>query len=125
MKYVFSLTLLFASSVYAQHSSIIFSHNDYLQDNPFEAAYSLQVGFVEADVFLHDNSLMVAHTASEIEADRTLENLYLEPIKNKIRTHHGNIFAEATRQLTLMIDLKSEGIPTLNAIVDHLKKIRK
>jgi alkaline phosphatase len=124
MKYIFSLAFLLTSAVYAQKSSVIFSHNDYLQEKPFETAYSLQVGYVEADVFLRDNNLMVAHTASEINESRTLDNLYLEPIRNKIKNNSGNIFPNVTQKLTLMIDLKSEGIPTLNAIVDHLKNYK-
>ena len=106
---------------YAQNSAIIFSHNDYLQDNPFEKAYNLNVGYIEADVFLRGNKLMVAHTAVEIKSERTLENLYLDPIKNKIKTNSGNIYPDTSKQLTLMIDLKTEGITTLNAIVEHLK----
>ncbi len=122
MKKLLFLALLCSGCVHAQRSSsIIFSHNDYMQDKPVETAYRLEVGYVEADVFLRGNNLMVAHTASEIDPARTLEKLYFEPIKSKIRNNSGNIFPDGTRQLTLMIDLKSEGLPTLNAIVDRLK----
>lgn len=114
--------LIVTCPVYAQTSAVIFSHNDYLQQKPFESAYSLGVGYVEADVFLQNDKLMVAHTTSEISGDRTLENLYLDPIKLKIKKNNGQIFSSAEQKLTLMIDLKTEGIATLNAIVKSLAR---
>lgn len=123
MKYVIVfLTFIISNAVDAQNSSIIFSHNDYLQKNPFESAYQLNIGYVEADVFLRGDKLMVAHTAAEIQSDRTLESLYLDKIKSKLHENEGSLFPDASRKMTLMIDLKSEGISTLNAIVQHLKK---
>ncbi|HEY0744721.1 MAG TPA: alkaline phosphatase, partial [Chryseosolibacter sp.] len=95
---------------------------DYLQKNPFESAYQLNIGYVEADVFLRGDKLMVAHTAAEIKPDRTLESLYLDKIKSKLHENEGSLFADASEKMTLMIDLKTEGVPTLNAIVQHLKK---
>jgi alkaline phosphatase len=122
MKYIFTFALCFAQVVYAQeNSSMIFSHNDYLQEKPFETAYNLAVGYVEADVFLREGKLMVAHTSGEINPERTLGKLYLDPINVKIKNNAGNIYPDGSRKLTLMIDLKSEGIATLNAIVEHLK----
>jgi alkaline phosphatase len=119
---LFVAFLCISITTYSQEqSSIIFSHNDYLQDKPFETAYKLGVGYVEADVFLRDDKLMVAHTSIEIVRERTLETLYLEPINRKIQNNSGNIYAAASRSLTLMIDLKTEGISTLNAIVAQLK----
>jgi alkaline phosphatase len=123
MKYLAVLLIGISLTSYSQHkSSRIFSHNDYLQDKPFESAYSLNVGYVEADVFLREEELMVAHTGVEIKRDRTLKTLYLDPIKNKIKQNKGNIYHEALQHLTLMIDLKTEGISTLNSIVKELNK---
>jgi alkaline phosphatase len=123
MKYLFFALLLGLSvSAYSQESSKIFSHNDYLQAQPFETAYSLKVGYVEADVFLRDGKLLVAHTAIEIKQERTLDQLYFDPIKSKIQNNAGTVYPEPSLQLVLMIDLKTEGLSALNAIVDHLKK---
>lgn len=117
MKYIFFL--YFAGLSFAlngQHSSaIIFSHNDYLQPEPFHSASKLGVGYVEADVFLRDGRLMVAHTADEIRAEKTLRELYFNPVKEKITAKNRQL-----DHLTLMIDLKTEGISTLNAIVSEL-----
>ena len=102
-------------------TSRIFAHNDYAGSNPFHRAYGLQVGYIEVDVFLVRNALMVAHEASEIQPDRTLEDLYLRPLSKHVEENSGFAFKDRERHLTLMIDLKTAGVPTLNAIVRCLK----
>lgn len=103
-------------------TSQIFAHNDYAGSHPFHRAYGLQVGYIEVDVFLVRNDLMVAHETKEIQADRTLEELYLRPLSKYVLENEGFAFKDRTRHLTLMIDLKTAGVPTLNAIVRCLKK---
>jgi alkaline phosphatase len=98
--------------------SAVFAHNDYVRENPFHTAYDLGVGYIEADVFLRDGQLMVAHHRNEIADGRTLQNLYLEPLSQKARQFNGNVYKNPDQTLTLMIDLKTEGMHTLNAIVD-------
>jgi alkaline phosphatase len=106
----------------AQHytSAHIFAHNDYERTRPFHTAYDLQVGFIEADVFLVDDELLVAHHKHEIKAGKTLESLYLKPLQDKISTNAGFVYAEHNANLTLMIDLKTEGAKTLEALVTQL-----
>lgn len=118
MKYLVGVcwfSLLWAA-VAQINPAIIFSHNDYLQKEPFYKAYELGAGYVEADVFARERKLLVAHTADEIQPERTLEKLYLNPIKEKITATKNTL-----RPITLMIDLKTEGISTLDLIVDNLK----
>lgn len=103
-------------------TSAIFAHNDYDQPAPFHVAYALQVGFIEADVFLDNGDLMVAHHRNEIQKGRTLDELYLKLLQKKISVNNGNAYPDASRTLTLMIDLKTEGVPTLNAVVKRFQK---
>ena len=103
--------------------SKVFAHNDYVSEVPFFRAYELKVGYIEADVFLEDGALSVAHEHHEIKPGKTLVNLYLEPLKKVILKNGGNVF-ENQCQLTLMIDLKTAGEPTLDAIVQELQKYR-
>jgi len=98
-------------------SSSVFAHNDYVQPIPFHVAYQLHVGYMEADVFLQDGRLLVAHTRQEINVKNSLDSLYLEPLQFKIRTHHGHPYADHSKSLTLMIDLKTEGVSTLQTLV--------
>lgn len=102
--------------------SQVFAHNDYVRDKPFFTAYEVGAGFIEADVFLENGELMVAHHHREIVGGRTLEKLYLQPLATQIAKFKGNVYEDARRKLVLMIDLKTEGVSTLHAIVDLLKK---
>ena len=104
------------------NTSRIFAHNDYAGADPLHTAYGLAVGYIEVDVFLVRNDLMVAHEAEEIQADRTLEELYLRPLSKYVGDNDGFAFKDRKRHLTLMIDLKTSGVPTLNAVVICLKK---
>lgn len=101
-------------------SPAVFAHNDYVRDNPFHTAYDLEVGYIEADVFLIDGQLAVAHHREEIEPGRTLQTLYLEPLRNAVRRNNGYAYQHPEAQLTLLIDLKTEGMSTLNRIVEIL-----
>lgn len=104
-------------------ASRIFAHNDYARAVPFYTAYDLGVGYIEADVFLYeDKALAVAHEKEEIREGRTLEKLYLKPLAEKVRQHKGSVHADPGKSLTLMIDLKTAGEPTLNAIVKLLRR---
>lgn len=80
-------------------SSSVFAHNDYAQPNPFYTAYALRVGYIEADVFLKDDELYVAHQQNEINKDRTLEQLYLNPLRSEINKNNGWAFPDTTLQL--------------------------
>lgn len=103
-------------------SAAIFAHNDYVRATPFYTAYDLQVGYIEADVFLVDHELFVAHDKSEIRSERSLRTLYLEPLSAKIRQNNGHAYKDPGLALTLMIDLKTEGAPTLDALVKQIEK---
>lgn len=116
----FVLVALCADAQYT--SSNIFAHNDYVRDNPFYTAYKLKVGYIEADVFLHNGDLLVAHHRNEMVPGRNLETLYLQPLLREVKKNNGWAYADSACHLTLMIDLKTSGVPTLNAIVDRLKK---
>ena len=118
---VFSLFLLWANSILAQAEPKmgfrVHSHNDYLQNIPFWKAFSAGATSIEADVFLKEGALYVAHAQEEIHIDRKLENLYLEPIQKSIRLGLGS-----DQPLQLLIDIKSEPYATLTAIVKSLER---
>lgn len=101
--------------------SRIFAHNDYVRKDAFHAAYDLRVGYIEADVFLSGGDLMVAHHDHEIRAGRTLANLYLVPLDQIIRKNRGRVFSDSDQELTLMVDLKTEGYSTLRELVRQLE----
>lgn len=116
---LFCLTFFAVSQAQEYTSSSIHSHNDYANTLPFYEAYSNEVGIIEADVHWLNNELYVAHTATEITPQATLKNLYLDPLVLKIKAMNGKPYPK-NKPFTLMIDVKTEAIPTLNAIVNQL-----
>ena len=63
------------------HPFMCHSHNDYWRREPlFQAIHAGCTG-VEADVWLLNDEMFVSHTPSGIRRDRTLQTLYLHPLK--------------------------------------------
>lgn len=92
------------------------SHNDYRQVHPLDLALEGQFASVEVDLWLRNGALMVAHTAPEITPGRTLQSLYLDPLRDRVAANGGWVYAGQDRPLILLIDLKSEGPATYAAL---------
>lgn len=84
------------------------SHNDYHQPVPFWTAYHAGFGSIEADVFLKDGKLLVGHDPHELTNERTLQNLYLDPLSQMIRKNNGHVYADPEKSLILFIEMKSD-----------------
>jgi hypothetical protein len=84
------------------------AHNDYRHERPLWDAVDRGFASIEADVFLVDGKLLVGHEKSELRPERTLEALYLEPLRTHIIENGGRVFADDQR-LTLLVDFKSDG----------------
>lgn len=91
------------------------SHNDYHQPFPFWDAYHHQFGSIEVDVFLQNNKLLVGHEKKELDSLKTIESLYLNPINDLINQQKITPFI-------LLVDLKTEGVETLDKLVEVLRK---
>ncbi|OQP38832.1 hypothetical protein A4H97_19150 [Niastella yeongjuensis] len=98
------------------------SHNDYEQPVPLLTAYNEAFGSIEADIFWYNGELLVAHSEKELALHRTLEEMYLKPLQTFVEKNKGHIYADDKRRLQFMIDLKTEGVITLNKLVDLLQK---
>lgn len=101
------------------------SHNDYEKPVPFYEAYGHQFGSIEADIFLIDGSeeLYVAHTVSDLGYKRrTLDSLYLLPLIDCIRKNKGYVYADSSRNLQFLIDIKTEARATLARLITMLNK---
>src|SRR5690242_3898337 len=59
------------------HTSNLHAHNDYVKPLPFYDAFNKGFGSIEADIFLKEGKLLVAHSAAELDEKRTLETMYL------------------------------------------------
>jgi alkaline phosphatase len=98
------------------------SHNDYEQATPFWLAYDQQFGSIEADIFWVDGKMLVGHSYEEIKSGRTLEEYYLKPLLSCLLKNNGHPYADTARQLQILIDVKTDSITTLNALIELLKK---
>ncbi len=101
------------------------AHNDYLHPRPLLDALDQGFCSVEADVFLVEGKLLVAHTFLELKPENTLESLYLAPLRERIRQHDGFVHADR-KPISLLIDFKSDGESTfaaLNELLSHYKDV--
>ena len=99
---------------------LIHSHNDYAQKRPFWGAYEAGADSIEADVFLVDGDLLVAHSRRELNKENTLRRLYLEPLREVMRKNGGRARADG-KPIQLLIDLKN-GKPALDRLVEMVEK---
>ena len=99
------------------------AHNDYLHERPLLDALDCGFGSVEADIYLVDGKLLVAHTLSELSPDRTLRSLYLEPLRARIKKNAGKVHTGGD-VFTLLIDIKSESKATYRAVHSLLSEYR-
>ena len=111
--FLLAATQLISAQTKVQYQ--IHSHNDYHQNVPFWNAYSSGLNSLEVDVFLKDNTLFVTHGEKEILLDRTIENLYLDPIRKVLSLNF-----DPHRKLQLLIDIKSEAQTTLSRLISVL-----
>ncbi|MFJ8888339.1 phosphatidylinositol-specific phospholipase C/glycerophosphodiester phosphodiesterase family protein [Streptomyces sp. NPDC102402] len=100
------------------------AHNDYLHARPLHDALAHGFTSVEADIFLVDGELLVAHEAESLDPARTLVSLYLDPLLDRVRAHHGSVHAGYPDPLQLLIDIKTDGAATYLALDRVLRRYR-
>lgn len=120
---VWALAQLILSNANAQQSYFEqgYAHNDYLHKKPLFEALNNGYTHVEADIFLLKDSLVIAHWFPYWKHKRTLESLYLAPLRQMFRTDnpHCNL-----PPITLVIDIKSsprETYLTLRSLLEKYK----
>ncbi|OQR62834.1 hypothetical protein B6E66_17325 [Streptomyces maremycinicus] len=100
------------------------AHNDYEHPRPLLDALDHRFGSVEADIFLVDGRLLVAHSADQLDPARTLESLYLAPLAARVRARHGSVYRGHRQPLQLLIDIKTEGSSTYRELDRQLKRYK-
>lgn len=98
------------------------SHNDYNQTIPFLQAYYAGMGSIEADVFLRNGKLMVAHEQGAISPLNTLDKLYLQPIADLFAKRQGSVYGDTSRALQLLIDIKEEYVDVIPELIKELNR---
>lgn len=97
------------------------SHNDYKQNIPLLRAYYAAMGSIEADVFLRNGQLFVAHESKEIRPDATLKKEYLEPLYQLFKKNGDYPYADHELKLQLVIDIKEDHQHVLLQLIEELK----
>jgi len=93
------------------------SHNDYERPGAFTQAYKAGFGSVEADIHLKDGKLYVAHDDDDIDQRSTLESVYLQPLDVVLKQNKGRIYKDKQKGLQLLVDIKTEALSTLDALI--------
>jgi hypothetical protein len=97
------------------------AHNDYEHKRPLFDALGQGFCSVEADIYLVDGRLLVAHDLKDATPARTLESLYLDPLRTRVRSNGGRVYRDGP-PLTLLIDVKSAAEPTYAALHSMLER---
>ncbi|MFF3061113.1 phosphatidylinositol-specific phospholipase C/glycerophosphodiester phosphodiesterase family protein [Streptomyces sp. NPDC057909] len=101
------------------------AHNDYLHTRPLHDALSHGFTSVEADIFLVDGELLVAHEATDLDPTRTLASLYLSPLLARVRANHGTVYAGYREPVQLLIDIKTDGAAAYLELDRQLRRYRR
>lgn len=83
------------------------AHNDYVHDRPLLDALDRGIGSVEVDVHLVDGQLLVAHDLEDVDPEKTIGSLYLDPLQQWIKERGGQVY-DTPGSLILLVDIKSE-----------------
>ncbi|MFC7218409.1 phosphatidylinositol-specific phospholipase C/glycerophosphodiester phosphodiesterase family protein [Streptomyces polyrhachis] len=100
------------------------AHNDYLHARPLLDALGHGFTSVEADIFLRDGRLLVAHEEATLDPARTLEALYLQPLARRVALNRGSVYAGYPHPVQLLVDIKDRGEATYLELARVLRRYR-
>jgi hypothetical protein len=99
------------------------AHNDYEHKRPLLDALAHGFCSVEADIYFTNGALLVAHDADKVDPKRTLEALYLDPLRQRVKQNGGSVHSNGP-PFMLLIDFKTEATSTYAALRPVLEKYR-
>src|SRR3982750_3098142 len=99
-----------------------YAHNDYQNPHPLQDALALGFQGVEADYVLVNGKLLVGHSRGDTRPGRTLERLYLSPLRERIRLC-GWVQA-AERRFLLTVEYKGRALEGYRALREELTRFR-
>ncbi len=108
-----ALTLLWALAAPAQAPvapqplTRAHAHNDYQHTRPLLDALDQGFCSVEADIWLVDGDLLVAHDRDKVKPGRTLQALYLDPLQERVKRNSGRVYPRGPG-FTLLVEIKGD-----------------
>jgi glycerophosphoryl diester phosphodiesterase len=117
-----ALGLLFVANTAAAQSAYPkgHAHNDYEHHRPLHDALERGFSSIEVDIWLSDGALLVGHDESDLDPDRTIETLYLEPLREWAGDKGRRDDLVNGSAVTLLVDIKSDGEATYDALSELL-----
>ena len=115
--FILYVILVCAGSTTLAQTVLIHSHNDYEQAQPLTNALRHKVYSLEADVYLVNDTLKVAHDKKNLPAAPGLLSLYIQPIVQLFDANKGRISSDKNYAPVLMIDIKENGETVIAAVV--------
>ena len=97
------------------------AHNDYEHPRPLLDALDHGFCSVEADIYVVEGQLLVAHDRADVSKERTLQALYLDPILARVKKNQGTVYPQGP-EFTLLIDIKSNAEETYAVLREVLQK---
>ncbi len=91
------------------------AHNDYEHARPLLDALDHGFCSVEADIWLTPDGLLIGHDKKDLKPGRTLESLYLDPLRERIKTNGGRVYRDGP-PFYLLVDVKTEAEATYAAL---------
>jgi Glycerophosphoryl diester phosphodiesterase family len=99
----------------------VHAHNDYEHKRPLLDALDCGFCSVEADIYLVDGQLLVAHERKQVKPERTLQSLYLDPLRARVKENGGRVYAGGP-ECVLLIDIKGRWQETYPVLREVLKR---
>src|SRR3954464_3440838 len=87
------------------------AHNDYEHARPLFDALDQGFCSVEADIYLVEGQLLVSHDRNKVRSERTLQALYLEPLRQRVQQNGGRLYKDGPPAI-LLIDVKADAEAT-------------
>jgi hypothetical protein len=97
------------------------AHNDYEHPRPLLDALDQGFTSVEGDIFLVGDQLLIGHNSSSLKPERTLEKLYLDPLRELARANGGRVYRNGP-PFYLLIDVKTAAQPTYKRLHEVLSR---
>jgi hypothetical protein len=124
MKFSFLLFLFFFHYFHTYSQTFIpvgHAHNDYMNEHPLFDALDCGMNSVEVDVCMYKNSLRVSHFSWLLSFKKTIQELYLDPLKKRILANGGRVYKTSPIPFVLMIEFKDDGNKSYDLLLEILQ----
>jgi len=124
MKHLLLSILFILSCFLSITQTLIHAHNDYQKPEPLTPSLRYKVFSIEADIYLSEGKLLVAHDKNELSLAKTLDTMYLQPLSQLYSRYHGTVSADSVYAPILVIDIKENGEAVIAELIKRLTSHR-